>query len=68
MKTSMLEYVKTILAKVSFSKNLFRKEYRKSFSWLSKSESQELKDWIRQQAKQQTIKINNSNNYTYENK
>lgn len=51
MKTSMLEYVKTVLAKVSFSKNLFRKEYKKSFSWLSKSESQELKDWIRQQVK-----------------
>jgi len=54
MKTSMLEYVKTVLVKVSFSKNLFRKEYRKSLSWLSKSESQELKDWIRQQVK--TIK------------
>jgi hypothetical protein len=51
MKTPMLQYVKTILEKVSFSKNLFRKEYRKSFNWLSKSESQELKSWIRQQVK-----------------
>lgn len=58
MKTSMLEYVKIILAKVSFSKILFRKEYRKSFNWLSKSESQELKAWIRQQVKKQKALIN----------
>jgi hypothetical protein len=47
MKTSMLEYFKIILDKVSFDRKLFRKEYRKSISRLSKDEAIELKQWLR---------------------
>lgn len=49
MKTSMLDYMKVILSKVSFDRRLFRKEYKKSLSWLSSNEAMELKDWLRQQ-------------------
>ncbi len=49
MKTSMLEYVKLILSKVSFDRKLFRKEYRKGLGWLSSNEAGELKSWLRAQ-------------------
>lgn len=45
----MLDYFKIILAKMSFSKTLQRKEYRKSFQYLTPSEQQALKEWIRAQ-------------------
>lgn len=42
----MLEYVKTILLKVSFDKMLFEKELRKGFRFLeSEEETQQLKHW-----------------------
>ena len=41
----MLEYVKTILIKVSFDKNLFKRELEKSIKWLTKDEIIELKQW-----------------------
>lgn len=41
----MLEYFKTILAKVSFDKRLFEKELRKAIKSLVKDELQELKNW-----------------------
>ncbi|MBC5993017.1 hypothetical protein [Pontibacter cellulosilyticus] len=41
----MLEYIKTILLKVSFDKMLFEKELRKAFKVLIKEELQELKKW-----------------------
>ncbi|MFD2246110.1 hypothetical protein [Pontibacter ruber] len=41
----MLEYVKTILTKVSFDKMLFEKELRKSFRFLVKEELTQLKQW-----------------------
>ena len=47
MKTSMFDYVKLILAKVSFNRKLFRKEYRKSLKVLSANETSELKAWLR---------------------
>jgi len=47
MKTSMLEYCKIVLKKVSFNKRLFFKEYRKSRQWLKPQEVSELKDWLR---------------------
>lgn len=47
MKTSMLEYVKTVLNKVSFDKRLFRKEYKKSHNWLTTGEIHELRAWLR---------------------
>jgi hypothetical protein len=45
----MLEYVKTILLKVSFDKILFEKELRKAFRMLVPVELQELKTWCYQQ-------------------
>ena len=41
----MLEYIKTILSKVSFSKELFEKELRKAIAMLVPDELIELKDW-----------------------
>ncbi|MBI5540275.1 MAG: hypothetical protein HY951_09480 [Bacteroidia bacterium] len=42
----MLEYVKTILQKVSFDMFLFRKELQKSIDWLTDNEKGELKLWL----------------------
>lgn len=42
----MLEYVKTVLQKVSFNDTLFRKELSKSLKWLSDQERAELHRWI----------------------
>jgi hypothetical protein len=42
----MLEYVKTILQKVSFDIFLFRKELQKSIDWLTDNEQGELKVWL----------------------
>jgi hypothetical protein len=41
----MLEYTKLILRKVSFSKELFGKELRKSIKWLKKEEVVALQAW-----------------------
>ena len=41
----MLEYIKTILVKVSFDQKLFEKELRKSFALLVKDELTELRNW-----------------------
>ncbi|MCC9137232.1 hypothetical protein ACFSKU_04480 [Pontibacter silvestris] len=41
----MLEYVKTILLKVSFDRMLFEKELRKALKVLVKEELQQLKQW-----------------------
>lgn len=41
----MLEYVKTILLKVSFDRKLFEKELRKAFKILTREELKHLKNW-----------------------
>ncbi len=41
----MLEYVKTILVKVSFDKNLFEKELRKALASLIDEDINELRRW-----------------------
>lgn len=41
----MLEYIKTILKKVSFDGKLFEKELRKAIKTLIHEEIQELKNW-----------------------
>jgi len=46
-KNSMLGYCKVILDKMSFSKKLFLKEYRKSLSYLDYEEQNELRRWLR---------------------
>lgn len=47
----MLDYAKIILPKVSFSKELFRKELTKCLHWVEPSEVQELHDWCYQNFK-----------------
>ena len=47
MPNKMLEYCKTILQKISFSKSLFKKEYKKTFKYLSEGERVELKKWLK---------------------
>ncbi len=42
---NMLEYFKTILAKVSFDRRLFEKELRKAIKSLVNNELEELKKW-----------------------
>ena len=44
----MLEYVKTILQKVSFSKYLFERELRKGLRYLLPAEVEEFRDWCYQ--------------------
>ncbi len=41
----MIEYVKVILIKVSFDKNLFEKELKKGLKLLVPSEIKEFEDW-----------------------
>lgn len=41
----MLNYVKTVLTKVSFDALLFEKELRKAIRWLMAEEIKELKHW-----------------------
>lgn len=52
MKTTMLEYLKVILRKVSFDKRLFRKEYRKSLRMLGADDARALRQWIRMERMQ----------------
>ena len=41
----MLELSKKVLSKVSFDRALFKKELRKSISWLKKDDIHQLKTW-----------------------
>jgi hypothetical protein len=41
----MLEYAKVILPKVSFSRDLFRKELAKCINWVSEAEIPNLREW-----------------------
>lgn len=43
----MLEYSKTILSKISFSRSLFKKEYVKAIQKLNVEERNHLKNWVR---------------------
>ncbi len=47
MKTTMLEYCKMVLFKVSFCRKLFLKEYRKARKRLTDHEGMELRKWIK---------------------
>lgn len=46
-RTSMLEYCKIILVKVSFSQELFQKELHKSSCLLQEDEMDQLYDWCK---------------------
>lgn len=50
-KVTMLEYCKLILEKISFSRRLFRREYRKTFRYLGPKEHFELRKWLRRKMK-----------------
>jgi len=41
----MLKYTETILQKVSFNRELFRGELKKSIKWLKRNEIKVLKNW-----------------------
>lgn len=41
----MFEHTKVVLQKVSFDRNLFAKELKKSIKWLKKEEAMMLKAW-----------------------
>ena len=45
VKKYMLEFTKKILSKVSFDKDLFKKEFKKSTKWMSKNDLLQLKIW-----------------------
>lgn len=47
-KTSMLDYCKLVLKKMSFSRRLFRKEYKKTFTYLDPMDHSKLKQWLRE--------------------
>lgn len=47
-QSSMLDYAKIILPKVSFSKCLFSKELKKCISWVEKDQLHELYSWCYQ--------------------
>ena len=46
MYCAMLEYSYKILSKVSFDKDLFRKELKKCLSYLAQQDAQTLQDWV----------------------
>lgn len=46
---TMLEYIKTILQKVSFDKSLFEKELKKAIAMLVPEEIKQLKSWCYEQ-------------------
>ncbi|HCR55212.1 MAG TPA: hypothetical protein DIW27_12400 [Cytophagales bacterium] len=48
-QTTLLEYTKTILRKVSFDRWLLLKEYAKATKKLNEAEKKELQDWIRRE-------------------
>jgi hypothetical protein len=41
----MLKYTEIVLLKVSFNKDLFKKELKKALKWLKKEEATILKNW-----------------------
>ncbi len=47
--TTMLEYSKIVLERVSFNPTLFKKEYRKALKRLHPLEATALRMWVRQQ-------------------
>ncbi len=48
METTLLEYSKIILTKISFDESLFQKEFKKALKKLRPEERHELKSWARE--------------------
>ena len=55
----MLEYVKTILRKVSFDQTLFEKELKKAINLLIPEEIKQLRDWCYEQFSHMYLKTLN---------
>lgn len=55
----MLEYVKTILQKVSFDKDLFEKELKKALNSLGLDEIKHLKNWCYEKFSDMYLRILN---------
>lgn len=56
----MLEYQKNILQKVSFSKDLFVRELKKSLNWLAGNEIKDFINWVKKTfGNQYSNEINN---------
>jgi len=49
----MLEYAKVILPKVSFSRELFRKELSKCINWVEPNQLRDLQSWCYQKFQNQ---------------
>ncbi len=67
MKTTFLDYYKMILEKVSFSKELLIKEYKKAISTLEPKEASDLNHWIKMNGlyhQLQTEKVKQKNQST----
>ena len=45
---NMLEYQKKILQKVSFSKDLFIREFNKTLNWITGNEIKDFINWVKQ--------------------
>lgn len=57
---NMLEYQKNILQKVSFSKDLFVRELKKSLNWLAGNEIKDFINWVKKTfGNQYSNEINN---------
>ena len=54
----MLEYFKTILAKVSFDQKLFKKELRKALTSLVPQEIAQLREWCYSKFSQHQLVLN----------
>lgn len=53
----MLDYVKTILEKVSFDNELFMRELKKAFKQLSPADQGQLKHWLRINYEEQYVEL-----------
>jgi hypothetical protein len=58
-ETPMVEYVKTVLSKVSFDKHLFEKELFKAMALLLPGEILELKNWCYSNYSQDLLSVLN---------
>ncbi len=58
-RTSMIEYVKMVLSKVSFDGHLFEKELTKALKELMPTEVVELRDWCYQNFSKELLPVLN---------
>ncbi len=59
----MLEYVKTILGKVSFDNELFMRELKKALAQLSPAEQGQLKNWLKMNYEERLSELHSTETY-----